>query len=110
PKDLRVRLLISNPPYVPSAEIDTLQREVRDYDPRIALDGGKDGLDYYRLLAAEGAAFLQPRGKVIVEFGDGQSAGVRQMFEQQNWIVEATHSDYNQHLRILIARPADVKM
>src|SRR5207302_3810630 len=95
PKDLRVHLIISNPPYIPSAEIDGLDREVRDYDPRIALDGGQDGLDFYRLLAGQGAVFLQPDGKVMVELGDGQSEGVRAIFEQQNWVVEATHCDYN---------------
>ena len=46
-------LIISNPPYIPSAEIATLQPEVRDYDPCAALDGGPDGLDFYRRLAAE---------------------------------------------------------
>ena len=53
-------LIISNPPYIPSAEIETLQPEVRDYDPRTALDGGADGLDFYRRLAVEAAPFLQP--------------------------------------------------
>ena len=66
-------LIISNPPYIPSAEIATLQPEVRDFDPRGALDGGADGLDFYRRLAAEAAAFLKPGGRVMLEFGDGQA-------------------------------------
>jgi release factor glutamine methyltransferase len=104
PKDLRFNLLISNPPYIPSAEINSLDREVRDYDPRIALDGGNDGLDFYRLLAAQGGAFLRPEGRLMAELGDGQSASVREIFEQQNWVVEAIHCDYNGRPRILIAR------
>src|SRR5207247_6897023 len=52
PETIQFDLIISNPPYIPSAEIDTLQPEVRDFDPRLALDGGQDGLDFYRLFAA----------------------------------------------------------
>jgi release factor glutamine methyltransferase len=106
PKHSKVHLLISNPPYIPSAEIDSLDREVRDYDPRIALDGGSDGLEFYRVLAAQGAAYLNPDGKAMVEMGDGQSASVREIFEQQNWVVEGIHCDYNECPRILIAHRA----
>jgi release factor glutamine methyltransferase len=103
PTDLRVDLLISNPPYIPGADIDALDREVRDYDPRIALDGGQDGLEFYRRLASQAAAFLNPGAKAMLEMGDGQSDGVREIFEKQNWVVEAIHCDYNQCPRILIA-------
>jgi len=103
----RFDLIISNPPYIPSAEIETLQREVRDHDPRPALDGGPDGMDYFRRLAAEAAAFLRPGGKLMLEFGDGQAGEVGRIFEQEMWIVEATRLDYNQRPRILIARRAD---
>jgi len=58
PAGARFDLIISNPPYIPTAEIASLEPEVRDYDPRGALDGGADGLDYGRRLAAEGARFL----------------------------------------------------
>ena len=57
PQDVRFDLIISNPPYIPSEEIATLQPEVRDHDPRCALDGGADGLDYGRRLAAEARCF-----------------------------------------------------
>ncbi len=62
-------LIVSNPPYIPSAEIETLEPEVRDFDPRLALDGGADGLEFYRLIASQAAAFLKPAGKIMVEFG-----------------------------------------
>ena len=103
----RFDLIISNPPYIPSAEIETLQREVRDHDPRPALDGGPDGMDYFRRLAAEAAAFLRPGGKLMLEFGDGQAGDVGRIFQQEMWIVEATRFDYSQRPRILIARRAD---
>ena len=97
-------LIISNPPYIPSAEIATLQPEVRDFDPRSALDGGGDGLDFYRLIASQAAAFLKPGGKVMLEFGDGQAEAIRQIFENEKWIVEAVKDDYSQRARILIAK------
>jgi release factor glutamine methyltransferase len=96
-------LIISNPPYIPSAEIATLQPEVRDFDPRAALDGGTDGLDFYRKLAAESKPFLKPGGKIMLEFGDGQAAAIRTIFEEEKWIVEAVKEDYSHRQRILVA-------
>ena len=101
---LHFDLIISNPPYIPSAEIATLQPEVRDFDPRAALDGGADGLDFYRKLAMESKPFLKPGGKIMLEFGDGQADAIRKMFETEKWIVEAMKEDYSQRARILIAR------
>lgn len=96
-------LIVSNPPYIPTAEIDTLEPEVRDFDPRGALDGGTDGLDFYRRFAAEAQLFLKSGGRVMLEFGDGQAEAIRQIFEAQKWIVEAIHADYTQRQRIFIA-------
>jgi release factor glutamine methyltransferase len=97
-------LIISNPPYIPSAEITTLQPEVRDFDPHGALDGGADGLEFYRLIASQGRAFLKPDGKIMVEFGDGHAEAISKIFETEKWIVEAVKEDYSQRARILIAR------
>jgi len=97
-------LIISNPPYILSAEIPTLQPEVRDFDPRGALDGGADGLDFYRLIASQAGAFLRPEGKIMLEFGDGQAEAVAKIFETEKWIVEAVKEDYSHRPRILIAR------
>jgi release factor glutamine methyltransferase len=96
-------LIISNPPYIPTAEIETLEPEVRDHDPRGALDGGTDGLGFYRRFAAEARPFLKSGGKLMLEFGDGQAQAIREIFEAQNWIVEAVHADYTQRERIFIA-------
>jgi release factor glutamine methyltransferase len=103
PAGTQFDLLISNPPYIASAEIATLQPEVRDFEPRRALDGGADGLDFYRHLAAEARPFLRPGGKLMLEFGDGQAERIRAIFQQQNWIVESILDDYTQRSRILIA-------
>ena len=100
----RFDLIIGNPPYIPSEEISELEPEVRDFDPRPALDGGPDGLDFYRRLAAEGASFLKSAGRIMLEFGDAQDQRVRAIFEQQKWIVEAIEEDYTRRPRILIAR------
>jgi release factor glutamine methyltransferase len=97
-------LIISNPPYIASAEIQTLDPEVRDFDPRAALDGGADGLDFYRRLAREAVAFLKPGGKIMVEFGDGQADAIKKIFEDEKWVVEAVKEDYSQRARILVAR------
>jgi release factor glutamine methyltransferase len=99
----RFDLIISNPPYIPTDEITSLQIEVRDYDPRQALDGGPDGLVFYRRIADEAAPFLKPGGKIMLELGDGQAEAVREIFESQKWIVEAIIEDYTQRPRILIA-------
>jgi release factor glutamine methyltransferase len=97
-------LIISNPPYIPSAEIAMLQPEVRDFDPRGALDGGADGLDFFRKLAAAAKPFLKPGGKIVLEFGDGQANAIRTIFEAEKWIVEAVKEDYSQRARFLIAK------
>ena len=104
PKDARFDLIISNPPYIPKAEIETLQPEVRDFDPRMALDGGADGLDFYRMFAARAKLFLKPEGKIMLEFGDGQAPAIREIFENEKWIVEEIKSDYSQRLRILVTK------
>jgi release factor glutamine methyltransferase len=97
-------LIVSNPPYIPSAEIETLEPEVRDFDPRLALDGGADGLNFYRLVAAQAKPFLKPDGKLMLEFGDGQADAIKKIFESEKWIVEAVREDYSQRARILVAR------
>ena len=96
-------LLMSNPPYIASAEIETLDPEVKDFDPRGALDGGADGLDFYRRLAAEAKPVLKPDGKIMLEFGDGQADDIKKILDNEKWIVEAIQDDYSQRARILIA-------
>jgi len=75
-------LVVSNPPYIPTGDIETLDQEVRDYDPRGALDGGDDGLDIYRLLIPAAVEHLNPGGWLLVEVGIGQAGDVVQLFRQ----------------------------
>jgi release factor glutamine methyltransferase len=72
-------LIVSNPPYIRSADIEGLATEVRDHDPRAALDGGADGLDAYREIAQETVRLLAPGGALVLELGQGQSADVRRI-------------------------------
>ncbi len=102
----RYDLIVSNPPYIPSAEIATLDPEVRDFDPGLALDGGSDGLDFYRRLAAGALAHLKPDGRMMLEFGDGQAEAIKKIMEEENWIVEAVKEDYSQRARIMILKPS----
>jgi release factor glutamine methyltransferase len=74
-------LIVSNPPYIRSADIAGLSIEVRDYDPPLALDGGVDGLDAYRALIPEAARLLAPGGALVVEAGDGQSADIQGLID-----------------------------
>lgn len=72
-------LIVSNPPYIRSADITTLAAEVRDHDPHRALDGGNDGLDAYRLIVGQASDRLAPGGVLVVEVGDRQSADVERI-------------------------------
>ncbi|MHB1307381.1 MAG: peptide chain release factor N(5)-glutamine methyltransferase [Limisphaerales bacterium] len=102
PED-RFDLVMTNPPYVPSGEIASLQPEVRDFDPRMALDGGIDGLDWSRRLAGEAGRLLQADGRLMMEFGDGQAGAARAIFESKGWRVEALVPDLSGRERILVA-------
>ncbi|PYJ98449.1 MAG: peptide chain release factor N(5)-glutamine methyltransferase [Verrucomicrobia bacterium] len=108
PSGLSFDLIVANPPYIPSAEIDSLAPEVRDYDPRPALDGGADGLDFFRRLASEGARHLRPAGRVMMEFGDGQAEQIDEIFVRHKWVVEKVEADYSGRPRFFVARPKRV--
>ena len=73
-------LILVNPPYIPRSEISGLMPEVRDYEPHLALDGGEDGLDFYRRLAASAAACLKEGGWLLMEHGAAQEADIREIF------------------------------
>jgi len=78
-------LVLSNPPYIPHDDLKNLMPEVGRYEPRVALDGGKDGLVFYRAIAAKIKRLLKPGGAVFVEVGAGQADFVRKMFEAQGF-------------------------
>jgi release factor glutamine methyltransferase len=99
----RFDLIVSNPPYIPTQEIGTLQEEVRKFDPHAALDGGADGLNFYRLLASGGPKHLAPSGKFMCEFGDGQQDKLSTLFTSQGWVIEGILNDLSERPRILMA-------
>jgi release factor glutamine methyltransferase len=103
PPSLRFSLIVSNPPYIPTARIETLDPEVRDHEPHEALDGGADGQDFYRRIATEAGAFLQPGGRLMLELDEEGAVATAEIFRGQKWIVEPLESDYNRLPRILIA-------
>jgi release factor glutamine methyltransferase len=103
PSELCFDLIVSNPPYIPSARIDALEPEVRDHEPRGALDGGADGLDFYRRMAVDARPFLRPGGRLMVELDDDGAEAARGIFQKQNWCVEKVEADFNGTPRILIA-------
>ena len=88
-------LIVSNPPYVAGPEFATLQAEVRDWEPRLALDGGKDGLDFYRRLLQDCPVQLRPGGWLVMEVGSTQSEAVMRMAKSQDNLSECRLSyDY----------------
>lgn len=94
-------LILSNPPYIPAAEIGLLMPEVRDHDPRLALAGGVDGLAAYRAIFAGAAAFLLPGGRLVLEIGAGQQADVVRLGGAHGLIAIATATDLGGHVRAI---------
>ncbi|HWC94226.1 MAG TPA: peptide chain release factor N(5)-glutamine methyltransferase [Pseudolabrys sp.] len=96
-------LIVSNPPYVARGEIPRLEPEVRDYDPKVALDGGEDGLDAYRAIAAAAPRLLAPDGRLIVELGAGQELSVRTLFTNTGLAIVTVRNDLSGIPRALVA-------
>jgi release factor glutamine methyltransferase len=102
--DATFDMIISNPPYIPTAEIERLERGVREYEPHAALDGGIDGLAIVKRLVNEAPRHLKPGGHLILEVGDAQEKPVQSMIEQQDLLTLApTVFDLNKHPRVVRA-------
>ncbi len=101
-------IIVSNPPYIASAEIATLPPEVRLYDPPRALDGGSQGLDFYRAIAAAVPALLAPDGVLVVELGANQAESVAALFAAAGLAPSAPRPDLNGVARALVARKRQV--
>lgn len=95
--------VLSNPPYIATVEIATLQPEIRDWEPREALDGGMDGLECYRQLAAQCGCLLALNGFLMVELGAGQFTPVREIFTSWGWLVGEPLHDLAGIARVLTA-------
>lgn len=100
----RFDLIVTNPPYIPSADILELMPEVKDHDPLLALDGGPDGMAPYRVLAQRAQSWLQPQGWLLAEFGDGQAEALVELFRDHGWSEISVGKDLSGRDRILIVR------
>jgi release factor glutamine methyltransferase len=97
-------LVVSNPPYIPTADIEGLSREVRHFDPPLALDGGVDGLDAYRAIFPEAARLLAPDGWLLVEAGAGQAGAVLAIAAKAGFLEGWTRRDLAGVERVVVAR------
>ncbi len=89
----RFDLIVSNPPYIPTGDLATLEPEVRDYEPPGALDGGADGLAFYRLIIPGAPGYLNPGGWLLVEIGIGQGGAVGELFARSGFTGVFTATD-----------------
>ena len=86
-KDEKFDLIVSNPPYIPSQEIENLQTEVRDFEPIVALTDGKEGLSIIEKIIVESPKFLNEAGYLLLEIGFGQAGSAREMFAPEIWEI-----------------------
>lgn len=99
-----VEVLVSNPPYIRSADILKLAPEVRNWDPPVALDGGPDGLDFYRRIFTEAKSLLVGGADVVLEVGDGQAEDVLELGWRAGYVPLGTHADLAGSPRAVLLR------
>jgi release factor glutamine methyltransferase len=102
PSERTIDIVVSNPPYIPSADIDELSPEIATHEPRTALDGGTDGLDIYRALIPSAAS--RATTAVLVEIGDGQEHDLTAMMKQAGLHTIETHKDLTGTIRVVSGR------
>lgn len=96
-------IIVSNPPYIKSSDIQNLDVEVKNYDPILALDGGDDGLDFYKKIASQSKNYLNKNGFVILEIGQGQANDVKNLFVKNGFDC-TIKKDYNNIERIVVCK------
>lgn len=97
----KFNVIVSNPPYIPSGDIKNLDIEVKNFDPVISLDGGADGLDFYKIIAQNAKNYLLPFGKILLEVGAGEAQSVKNLL-LQNGFDCYIKKDYNKIDRIVV--------
>lgn len=95
--------IVSNPPYISFDEMNVLDPEVKDFEPHLALYGGKDGLDFYRKLATDGKKVLGEHGRIYCEIGYNQQDSVMDIFSRAEWKEISTTKDLSGHPRVICA-------
>ena len=103
-KNKKYDIIVSNPPYIKSGDIEKLDVEVKKYDPKLALDGGEDGLDFYRRIAVEATEKLAKKGWLYLEIGKGQEKEVCSLLEENGFENIQTIKDYNKIERVVYGR------
>ncbi len=99
----RFDIIVTNPPYIPTKEIKKLQKEVRKYEPHLALDGGEDGLDYYRRIAEEAKKYIVRGGTLVMEVGEGQAEAVAKLFTGDVYsIIGQDFNGVNRYVKIIM--------
>lgn len=101
---MKYDIIVSNPPYIPSKDIEELMPEVRDFEPRLALDGTEDGLLFYREITKESVDFLNPGGWLMYEIGCEQGEDVKNIMEQNGYLEATVHKDLAGLDRIVVAK------
>ena len=101
-KNIKFDVIVTNPPYIPSTEINLLQKEVKYYDPLIALDGGKDGLDAYRLIFRKLLKLLKLNGKIFVEIGQNQEKSVSKICLENDLLPIDYGRDLSGIVRVIV--------
>lgn len=96
-------MIISNPPYIKTKDISLLDKEVKNYDPKIALDGGEDGLKFYKIIATQAHDFLKRNGVLALEIGDGQGKSIKRLLSQNFKDIEI-QKDYSSKERFVFAK------
>lgn len=94
-------VIVSNPPYIISREIEELAPEIRDWEPRLALDGGQDGYYFYQLIISEARAHLKRGGSLFLESGDRQSAKLVKLFKSSGFHSVGTKKDFSDNTRVV---------
>lgn len=100
----RYDMIVSNPPYITRADMEDLEKSVKDFEPHLALFGGEDGLDFYRSIVKNFAPALKPGGYLAFEFGDGQGDDVCKILEENGYTVLERAKDYNHRERAVLAQ------
>ena len=95
-------IIVSNPPYIPTADIDTLSKEVREYEPMMALDGGRDGLLFYRILAHQLSCKTHRNSRIYLEIGKDQETEVIEMMKSAGWDFITSYRDMGHIVRVLV--------
>ncbi|MGX8698978.1 MAG: N5-glutamine methyltransferase family protein, partial [bacterium] len=100
----RFDIIVSNPPYVPTAELPTLESSVRDFEPPEALDGGADGLDFYRFIIPHWTGILRENGCLLFECGEGQADAIEKLMRENGFVEVFRYKDGGGTERVVAGR------